>query len=114
MTLLCACGRPAVVVADISTMTTYQRTPLCARCLGLARRRAAGKLLHSVDVVIDPDMMQMLPDLKGSVCWCGPKGLRVAWCPTHGTLTNPVASPAKTDKDCPRKIKHLHPRRAKS
>jgi len=112
VTLLCACGRPAVVVADISTMTTYQRMPMCARCLGQARLRA-GKLLHSVDVVIDSDMMQMLEGLKGSVCWCGPKGLRVAWCPTHGTLTNPVTSPAKADENCPRKIKHLRQLRSK-
>ena len=112
MTLLCACGRPAVVVADISTMTTYQRMPMCARCLGLARLRA-GKLWHLVDVVIDSDMMQMLEGLRGSVCWCTQKGLRVAWCPTHGTLTNPVTSDETCDKKCPRKIKHLRGRRSK-
>ena len=108
MTLLCACGRPATCVVDVSTERAYQRSPLCQRCIDLSHFGGA-----SVDVVIDPDMMQMLPGLKGSVCWCGPKGLRVAWCPTHGTLTKPVTSSAKSDKECPRQTKRLRQRHPK-
>ena len=105
MTLLCACGRPAKCVVDVSTRDEYLRYPMCHRCLGMASTLTGS----TVDVVID-----FIPaSLAGLVCWCSQKGLRIAWCPTHGKLTNPVTAPAKTDKECPRKIKRLRQRRAK-
>jgi len=105
VTLLCACGRPAKCVVDVSTRDEYQRSPMCHRCLGLASTLKGS----TVDVVIDS-----IPEsLSGLVCWCAQKGLRVAWCPTHGTLTNPVTSSETGDKECPRKIKRLRQRRAK-
>ena len=84
MTPLCACGKPAELIADVQrTDAMLSREPLCSiRCPTVL---APGTVL---DVLVERGELAAIS--RSHTCWChlrmplGGARMVVSWCPAHG------------------------------